>query len=73
MGPVGVKAMTKFWAIPAAMLSGVVSAPTVALPESVAWKLNVAGTFVTGDISHTRAWMSPPLMIVANAVAVEPT
>jgi len=65
--------MMKFWAIPGPILSGVLSVPRVSLPEPVAWKVNVAGTLVTGEISHTSAGRSPPLMIVAKAVAVEPT
>jgi len=71
---VGVRAITKLCACPAAMLTGVLAVPISALVVgSVVWNTKLAGTPGAGAIVHVAALSGPASMIVAKAVAVLPT
>src|SRR5580700_10625515 len=70
---VGVNAITKVPACPAAMLVGVLAVPVTALVlGSVVWNRKLAGTLVAGAIVQVAALSGPALMIVAKAVGVAP-
>src|SRR5262249_26881018 len=68
---VGVSAIRKLWLPPAGMHAGVFGAPVSAFVSgSVVWYENVAGIDVWGEMPTALAGPLPPLLIVADAVAV---
>jgi hypothetical protein len=74
IGAVGVKAMTKLWAVPATRFTGVLGIPVNALVAGlVVWYAKPAVTLVIGAIVQPAAVAGPEFIRVAKAVAELPS